>query len=29
MLKRRKRFTDIEVKYYVRQIVWSMQYLRK
>jgi len=29
MLKRRKRFTDIEVRYYVRQIVEACLYLRE
>jgi polo-like kinase 1 len=27
MLKRRKRFTEIEAKYYVKQLVSSVQYL--
>jgi len=28
MLKRRKKFTDIEVRYYVSQLISSVQYLR-
>ena len=29
MLKRRKRFTDIEVRYYLRQIIESCLYMRE